>query len=155
MNNDAFIARVASGIAATAMVGATILPRNQTSEMECQMPPQELALATHALLPKVSTQSGKEGTAKLLMRQNPSEWTKSLEREFRALALKEAKGDISQEQTTRLEELNQLRNHLVQGPTVDEILLQLKKERLLARMESLLKEYVEFKETEGNKRVAA
>jgi hypothetical protein len=82
----------------------------------------------------------------LTISQTPSEWDKKLEKEFRGLALGEAKGTLSNAQGWRLEELNQLRNRLLDGMTAEEISVQLKRDRLLAQMESLLKKYVEFQE---------
>jgi hypothetical protein len=64
-----------------------------------------------------------------------------MEREFRKLALEEAKGTISKACAKRLEELNRWRNQLLHAQTAEEILLQLKRDRLPARMESLLKQY--------------
>jgi hypothetical protein len=78
-----------------------------------------------------------------------------MEREFRALALEEAKGSISSAQAKRLEELNRWRNQLLHAPSSEETVVQLKRDRLLARIEDLLREYVEFHEVADQKRTSA
>jgi hypothetical protein len=78
-----------------------------------------------------------------------------MEREFRKLALEEVKGTLTAGQALRLEELNRWRDRLLHPQSAEEILLQIKRDRLLERMEGLLKEYVEFQEATGKKRTAA
>jgi len=155
MKNDVFIARLARGAAATAMAGATILPQNQIAAVTCPDAAQESAYADRAGMPEAATRGGSEEAVFLTMTLTPEEWDKKMEREFRSLALEEAKGTISEASAKRLEELNRWRNQLLHAQTAEEILLQLKRDRLLARMESLLKEYVEFQEATGQKRAAA
>ncbi|MHB8519514.1 MAG: hypothetical protein ACYDH9_02035 [Limisphaerales bacterium] len=87
--------------------------------------------------------------------QPPSEWDKDMEREFRKLALEEAKGALTAEQAFRLERLSYWRNNLLCPSSSEEILLQIKRDRLLKKTEQLLKEYVEFQEATGKKRAAA
>ena len=155
MKNDVFIARLARGAAATAMAGATILPQNQTTAVACPQAAQETAYADRAGMPEAATRRGSEEAVLLTMTLTPAEWDRKMEREFRKLALEEAKGSISEACAKRLEELNRWRNQLLHAQTAEEILLQLKRDRLLARMESLLKEYVELQEATGQKRAAA
>ena len=50
-----------------------------------------------------------------------NEWDKQLEREFRTLALAEAKGTLTAEQGLRLEELNRLRDRLLHPQPAEEI----------------------------------
>ena len=87
--------------------------------------------------------------------KSPSEWDKKMEQEFRKLALLEAKGTLSKEQAARLEQLSDWRNSLLDPPPPEEILLQIKRDRLLEKTEELLRAYVEFQEATGKKRVAA
>ena len=91
----------------------------------------------------------------MTMNQTPSTWDKRLEREFRKLALEEAKGTIAGDKAGRLNQLNYWRDQLLCPLTADEILLQMKRDRLLARMESLLNEYVELQEAANQTRAAA
>jgi hypothetical protein len=116
---------------------------------------QEVVYANRAGAAEVSTRAGADEAFVLTMPQTPSVWDKKLEREFRKLALEEAKGTIGAAESVRLEELNRLRNQLLNPPSADEILLQLKRDRLLSRMESLLREYVEFQEATSQKRSSA
>ena len=91
----------------------------------------------------------------VMLSKNPTEWDKKLEQEVRKLALLEAKGTLSQEQAGRLEQLSEWRNSLLDPPPPEEILLQIRRDRLLEKTEKLLRAYVEFQEATGKKRVAA
>jgi hypothetical protein len=155
MKSDVFIARLARGAAATAMAGTWMLPQNETAALPSPVAAQEAAYADLAAPPEATTRAGAEEAVVLTMSVAPSEWDKKMEREFRRLALEEARGNISQAQAKRLEELNRWRDQLLHAQTAEEILVQLKRDRLLARMEGLLKEYVEFQEAAGHKRAAA
>lgn len=78
-----------------------------------------------------------------------------MEKEFRKLALEEAKGTITGAQVKRLEQLNQWRDRLLNPQSAEEILKQIKRDRLLARTEELLDEYVELQKPTDNTRTAA
>jgi len=155
MKRDVFIARVARGAAATAFAGAWILPDNRAATMACPAPPQEAACVEVTALPNGTTISSANNSVVITLARTPSDWTKKMEREFRSLALSEAKGNLIDEQTGRLNELTRWRNQLLQAPTSEETLRQLRRDRLLARMEELLKEYVEFQEGAGQERASA
>lgn len=81
--------------------------------------------------------------------QLPNRWTNSLHNEFRALALREAKGEISPEESHRLNELSHWRNLLVSPRSPDEIQLELKRNRLLKNLSGALEEYVEFQQSQN------
>ena len=98
--------------------------------------------------------SGDEA-AIVILPKNPTEWDKKMEQEFRKLALAEAKGTLSRERAARLEELTNWRNSLLDPPTSEETLLQIRRDRLLEKTEELLRAYVEFQEAPGKKRAAA
>jgi len=147
MKNNIFVARLARSAAATVMVGATAIPSDQANAFV--RPPeaaQEFASPKQALLPELEPQASTRETFVLTMAQSPSEWDKKLEKEFRKLALGEANGTISAQDVSRLEQLSRWRDQLICPQTVDETLLQMKRDRLLIRMESLLQEYVELQE---------
>ena len=146
MKTDVFIARLARSAAVTAMSGAWLAPQNQTAAVACPPKAEEMAYPDRAVLPASAKRDRTAEAVVVTLRREPSEWTKRMEREFRRLALEEAKGSLSAVQGTRLEELSRWRNHLLHGPTAEETLLQLKRDRLLTRMEDLLKEYVQFQE---------
>jgi len=155
MKSNIFIACLARGAAATAVAGAAVMPSHQTATAAQPMAAQELAYANRAELPEATTRAGTEEAVVLTMSQAPTLWDKKLEREFRKLALEEARGTISKEDERRLQKLDHWRNQLLCPQTADEILLQLKRDHLLARMESLLTEYVQFQEAAAQKRPAA
>jgi hypothetical protein len=148
MKNNIFVTRLARSAAATAMVGAAVIPSHQTAVM----PPvaaQELAYSNRAILPETESQVSTRGSFAVTIMQTPSIWDKKMEREFRKLALAEANSTISKADASRLEQLSQWRDQLLFPQTVDETLLQMKRDRLLTRMENLLQEYVEFQEAAG------
>ena len=156
MKNDIFVARLARSVTATAMVGAAVVPSHQTAS--AMIPPvaaQELAFPNHPILPEKESRTGVVESFVVTMTQSPSVWDKKLEREFRELALAEANGTISNGGAFRLEQLSRWRDQLVCPQTADEILLQMKRDRLLSRMENLLQEYVEFQEATGQTRSAS
>lgn len=155
MRNDVFIARLAHGAVAAGVAGAWMLPQKQTQAPEFPLPAREVVCANLVTLPEETTETGTNSAMVLTIPQTPSEWDKRLEKEFRGLALAEAKGTLSETQGKRLEELNHLRNYLLNGMTTEEISFQLKRDRLLTRTESLLKEYVELQQATSQKRAGA
>ncbi len=155
MKSNIFVARLARSAAATVMVGAGVIPPHQATATV--LPPvaaQESAFPNPAVLPEES-QASTRGSFVLTMPQSPSAWDKKLEREFRMLALAEASSTISIESASRLEQLSRWRDQLLCPQTVDETLLQMKRDRLLIRMENLLQEYVEFQEAANQTRSAS
>ena len=155
MKNDIFIARLAHGAVAAGIAGAWMLPQTQTQAPEFSLPEHEAIFANLAPLPEEKTETAANTAMVLTISQTPSEWDKKLEKEFRGLALAEAKRTLSATQGQRLEELNHMRNRLLNSMTAEEISVQLKRDRLLAQMENLLTKYVEFQEATGQKRALA
>lgn len=146
MKNNVFVARLARNAAATVMVGAATIPSHQANVVV--QPPaaaQEFAFPRQPILSDESEASARE-TFVLTMSQSPSEWDKKLEKEFHKLALAEATTTISEKDASRLEQLSRWRDQLLCPQTVEETLLQMKRDRLLVRMENLLQEYVELQE---------
>ena len=95
------------------------------------------------------------GSVIVNMPEFPKEWTKPMEREFRQLALGEAKGNLTGEQMARLEALSVWRDRLSNPRPAEEVLLQLKRDRLLEKISDTLRQYVEFQESTHKKRPAA
>lgn len=131
------------------------MPTHHASSVVQSAVAQELACSNRTELPEATTRTIENGAFVMTMTQTPSIWDKRLEREFRKLALDEAKGPIADADARRLNQLNLWRDQLLCPLTVDEILLQMKRDRLLTRMENLLKEYVEFQESANQTRFAA
>lgn len=148
MKKDIFVARLAKGAATSAMIGAAAISLNQVAASPSLAPvtAEECTQQNQPILPGEDNHASTTGTFVVTIPNNPKEWDSSLEREFRRLGLLEAKGNISSTDFDRLEQLNTWRNQLVSPPTVEETFLQIKRDRLLNRMETLLKEYVQFQE---------
>jgi hypothetical protein len=83
--------------------------------------------------------------------KTPTEWTKTQEKELRRLALKEATRDITREEMNRLNWLSSARNHYSNPLSTEEILLQIRRDRILEKMAEALRDYVEFAESTDNK----
>jgi hypothetical protein len=150
MKNDVFIARLAHGAMVTAMA-TCMTPQCHTMATAAPTAELETAFNDHAIMPDEGTQQGAE-KAVVTLSQAPAEWDTKMERSFRKLALEEAKGTLNASQASQLEELERWRNRLLNSQSSEEILIQIKRDRLLERMESLLREYVQFQETTGQKR---
>jgi hypothetical protein len=157
MKPNIFVTRLARSAAATALVGTGVIPPNQASV--AVLPPviaQEFTFPDRAILPEENgLQASTRGGFVLSIQQAPSEWDKKLDKEFRKLALAEANDTLPIEGATRLEQLSRWREQLLSLQTVTETLLQIKRDRLLVRMESLLQEYVELQEAADQKRSAS
>lgn len=157
MKPNIFVARLARSAAATALVGTGVIPPHQAS---AAVPPlaiaQDFTFPDRAVLPeKDEMQASTRGAFVLSISQAPSEWDKKMDREFRKLALAEANDTLSMEDASRLEQLSRWREQLLCPQTADETLLQIKRDRLLVRMEGLLQEYVELQEATHPKRFAS
>ena len=152
--NDVFIARLARGAVASTLA-ACLMPQSHTEGAPARGVANEATVTEQTTLPDQGTQETAESAVVLTMGEAPSEWDKNMEREFRKLALEEAEGTLRSEAATRLEELNCWRDRLLNPQPADEILLQIRRDRLLARMEEILNDYVEFQEATGKTRTAA
>jgi hypothetical protein len=154
---NVFVARLARNTAATVMVSAGAMqPDHATVATPTPLAAQEFIVPNQSINSGETQASSTSGSFILhVSPQPPSVWDKKLDREFRDLALQEAKGEISTKNASRLEELSHWREQLVLPQTVEETLLQIKRDRLLARMENLLQEYVEFQEAANQTRSAA
>lgn len=106
-------------------------------------------------MPEQGTQEGTCRAMVLTIGEVPGEWDTELEREFRKLALAEAERTLTAEQVGRLEQLNGWRDQLLHPQPAEEMLLQIKRDRLLNRMEEVLNDYVEFQEAASKTRAAA
>jgi hypothetical protein len=150
VRNNYFVAKLAKGAAATAVIGSTVIPPSQaTAAIMPSVVAQESALPSPPILLEQQRQVSSGSDFVLKITQSPSVWDKKLEKEFRGLALQEAKGAISKENMVRLELLSNWRDQLLNPQSVGEILRQMKTDNLLERMENLLKEYVDFQESSG------
>jgi hypothetical protein len=151
MRSDVFIAKVAHGAIASAI--ATFMATNsQTSAALVPMVGHESAYIDPRITPAESTQCGAANSLVLSFPQSPTKWDKKMEREFRQLAFQEARGQLTTEKALRLAELDYWRERLVNPSSPEEILIQIKRDRILDKMQEALKEYVEFQESTSQKR---
>ena len=134
---------------------ACLMPQSHTEAIAAPAGPYEATATDKATLPEADTYHSGSEAATVTLSKSPTEWDKKMEQEFRKLALAEARGGLSKEQAARLEELTDWRNSLLAPPSPEEILLQIKRDRLLEKTGKLLRAYVEFQEATGKKRVAA
>lgn len=132
-----------------------MLPQKQTEAPSAPDAAREEVCANFATAPEEATDVAANQVMVLTITESLTAWDKKLEREFRGLVLAEAKGTLTERDGKRLDELTRWRNRLLHGQTAEEISLQLKRDRLLDRMESLLREYVEFQATANQKRATA
>ena len=146
---DVIMARLGRGAASTVLATA-LVSHSHAADASPLHPADDLMHSNPCV--DSGTGSATETAVEWVISDAPSEWDKKLEKEFRQLALLEAKGVLSQSQAMRLERMNHWRNDLLYPPTVDDVLLQLKRDGLLSRMEKLLLEYVEFKAAAGKTR---
>jgi pyruvate/2-oxoacid:ferredoxin oxidoreductase beta subunit len=154
MKSDIFIARLAHGAVASA-VATFLATKSQASATPVPAWGHESAYIDHTIMPEEGTQSGPGSSLVLTLTQSPNKWDKQMEREFRELALKEASDELTSGEAQRLAELNYWRDRLVNPQAAEEILRQIKRDRIVEKMQDLLKEYVEFQESTSQKRASA
>jgi hypothetical protein len=156
MKNDTFVTRLARGAVASTIAGAWLVPQGHSADVvPTQVGGAVAASAEHGAIPEETSRQEAPGTFVLTISEAPKEWTKAMEKEFRRLALEEAKGTLTGERAMRLEQLTSWRERLSHPRTTEEILLQLKRDRLLEKVADTLKDYVEFQEGTGKKRAAS
>ncbi len=148
-----FVARFARGTAVSALA-ACLAPPSHTEAAPTRGIACEATSGHWMPVPELGAQEATDQAVVLTIAQTPSDWDQHLEREFRKLALEEAKGTLRVEQAKRLEQLNRWRDRLLYPQAGEEILLQIKRDRLLARMQELLNDYVEFQEGSCKARAA-
>lgn len=119
-----------------------MIPQEQTVP-PVQRPASAECLATGPLLNDVSRQ-GSYTLHTILLSPVVDKWTSAMEKEFRKLALEEIKGTLSQQQQERLDGLAKIRDGLFHPRPVEDIFIQLKRDRVLDKLAEALKEYVEF-----------
>lgn len=152
--SDRFLAKVSRGAMVSTLAATCIIPDQQTFQTS---PPSANSYVTAepAFLEQLQEIAHSPSTITLSISEFPLEWTKQMETEFRRLALAEARGDIEDVQLVRLELLGRYRDRLLHPRTPDEILLQLRRDRILTKMAETIRQYVEFTEISNRKRPTA
>jgi hypothetical protein len=147
MNKNVFVAHLTRGVVATALA---VSRRSGYASDQPSIPNIGIQHASGIRSLPLQT-VGDSGTTAVTLRY-PVEWNPQLEKEFRILARAEAVGKLSAYELARLGFLNKLRDRLRNPPSPDNILAQIRHDRLLDQMQKVLSEYVEFRETQDQKR---
>ncbi len=152
--SDIIVRRLARGTVASTLA-MCMVPQFHTEDAATRGALPDSAIAELTTAPDQGGQVGTNDASVYSMSPMLTEWDTHMEKEFRKLALEEAKGTINRARAKRLEQLNQLRDRLHNPQSMEEILNQIKRDRLLARTEELLNEYVELQKPTSNTRTAA
>jgi hypothetical protein len=155
MKNDIFIARMAKGAAVSTVAGALLMAQNHLVTAATPFRHDDACVSESPLVDEQRPQQETEQVVSYTLHESAKEWTKKMEREFRQLALLEATGRLTREQTMRLEELSQSRERLVTPRTPEEILMQLRRDKMVESMAETLRKYVHFQESTDKKRASA
>jgi hypothetical protein len=155
MPSNTFVARLSRGAAASTIAVSCLVPEGHSVMAEPAVPVHEMAMPEQTFVPEAAGRSDDGNSVIVNMPESQTEWTKKMEREFRQLALGEAKGNLTEEQMARLERLSLWRERLSNPRPAEEVLLQLKRDRLLEKISDTLRQYVEFQESASKKRAAA
>ncbi len=155
MPSNTFIARLSRGAVASTIAVGCLVPESHSVMSDAAVLIHEIAMPEQTFVPEMAGHSEDGGSVIVNMPESPKEWTKPMEREFRQLALGEATGKLTSEQMTRLESLSVWRERLSNPRPAEEVLLQLKRDRLLEKISDTLRQYVEFQESTHKKRPVA
>jgi hypothetical protein len=151
-----FVARLTKGAVASGIAGACLVPQTYSVQPVLDRPDGGIDTALIDSIPvgpAVGTTSA--ATHFVSVSEAIQEWTPALEREFRKLALEEVKGTIQRDGMHRLQQLERMRNQLQAPLSTEELLMQLRRDRVLEKMADALKEYVKFFGTANQKRQSA
>jgi hypothetical protein len=154
IKSDVFVTRLARGAAASTLA-ICLVPQIHTDDTATRGAVMDATITDRTTTRDQSVQVGTDGAIHFSVQPMVSEWEIHMEKEFRKLALEEAKGTITGAQVKRLEQLNQWRDRLLNPQSAEELLKQIKRDRLLAKTEELLNEYVELQKPTDNTRTAA
>jgi hypothetical protein len=153
-NKDTFVARFARHALASTVAGTCFVPKDYVAMAAPQPISGEVAFFDNATLTGDASYSNEKGSRIISWKQAPEDWTPNMEKEFRSLALEEAKGVLSPSHAARLEELSHWRDILQSPCSADETLLQIRRDRILEKISATLEEYVEFHQATGKKRAS-
>ena len=155
MKNNRFVTRLKRKAIASTVASVCLVPQAHSAEIPAPLRVGEAVFNDRAIAPDEASNTAAGGAMVLTVSQAPTEWTRKMEREFRRLALEEARGLLSSNQMARLEELSRWRNQLEQPRTTEEVLSQLKRDRLLEKIAEALREYVQFQEDADKKKLGS
>jgi hypothetical protein len=153
MSDNKLLVTFARGTAASLAVGC-LVPNNQPAINDAIPAIEFASLAEQPVLAPMLADSSSTGPASFTVKDFPKAWSNALDKEFRLLALEEARGEISEKGAARLKLLDAWRERLVEPRTADEISLQLKRDRILEQFSKTFEDYVRFKEGARRQRSA-
>ena len=130
------------------------MPQDYAEDVSQPLPAAKSATTSSNRIQKPRTITRSENIT-LTFLQTSRDWTKANEKEFRRLALKEAAGQLSEIELRRLNRMSKARDQQSSPLSAEEVLLQIRRDRILEKMADLLEEYVEFTESTGNQGTAA
>lgn len=155
MSSNTFVARLSRGAVASTIAVGCLVPERHSAVSDAAVPVHEMAMPEQTFVPETAGRSDDGNTFIGNPPEAPKEWTKQMAREFRQLALREATGNLTAAQMERLETLSLWRDWLSNPRSADEVLLQLRRDRLLEKISDTLRQYVELQESTNKKRPAA
>jgi hypothetical protein len=154
MKSNVLVRQIARKTALTSLAGVCLMPQDHGGIASQPLLVTQSATtdANRFQEPRTITRSD---NVTLTFRQTSKEWTKTDEKEFKRLALKEVTGNISDKELRSLNMLSWARDHQLNPLSAEEILLQIRRDRILEKMAAILEDYVEFTESTGNKGTSA
>ena len=155
MPTNTFVARLSRGAVASTIAGGWLVPDSHSEMVDAAIVAQAVAMPEQTFMPEMAGHSEDGRSVIVNMPESPKEWTKRMEGEFRRLAFGEATGKLTPEEMNRLEALSEWRERLSHPRPADEVLLQLKRDRLLEKISEALRQYVDFQESSHKKRPAS
>lgn len=140
-----FVTRLTRGAVASGIAGACLVPQAHSAQPFVDRADGVIDKALIESIPvehTIGTTSA--ATHFISVGESIQEWTPALEREFSKLALEEVKGTIQRDRMHRLEQLTTLRNRLQDPLSPEELLMQIRRDRILEKMAEALRDYVKF-----------
>lgn len=150
MSEKTFV-KLARGAAASLAVGC-LAPTSQPV-INNAIPAIDIStIAEQPKFARVLEGSLTSGSISIVVKDIPTEWSKTLEKEFRSLAAEEARGTIDRKSAVRLGQLDSWRERLLVPRDADEILFQMKRDNMLEKMSKTFQDYVQYKQGASHQR---
>jgi hypothetical protein len=149
MKNDSAAFNVAKGAAISSLTAIAVWPQHPFPNLE--LPQVTVRYEARAFDPSLQIESktvqDTSTPSPVFENRSPErKWTKIMEREFCELAMAEANEKINDEQMARLEDLSRIRDHFQEPRSPQEILLQIRSDRILEKLTDTLRACIAFDE---------
>lgn len=154
MKSKKFSARFTRNAVATTLASVCLMPQIPARDVLQDHGNAKAAAPGGNLFqnPKTFTTSG---NVTLTISPSEIEWTKANEKEFRRLAIKEATQNLTPDEMRRLNWLSGVRDRNSNPATAEEVLLQIRRDRIVEKLAEVLKDYVQFIEGANTKGTAS